>query len=82
MRRTSTHCRVGQAEYMGDDLLQFARMLGRGENIDVVLARNRERDLAFEIEVLLPANVEHAVDPPGCGGEHGGAIAFAESVVG
>ena len=57
--------RVGRhAESVADHVLDFARMLGRGEERDVVvLARNGQGDLAFEIEMLLPADGHAAAEP-------------------
>ena len=47
------------AQQAGADVLDLGRMLGRGMHDDVaVLARQGEGDLAFEIEMLLPADAE------------------------
>ena len=52
---------VRDAEHAGDDMLHLGRMLRRGIDVDVaVLARDREGDLALEIEMLLPADAELA----------------------
>ena len=48
---------------LGDDVLHLARVLGRGVDDHVaVLAGDGERDLAFEIEMLLSADAEFAGD--------------------
>ena len=60
---------VVQAEHVGDDVLHLARMLGRGIDEHVaVLAGDGERDLAFEIEMLLAADAELAGDLPSARG--------------
>ena len=57
---------VRDAEHAGDDMLHLGRMLRRGIDVDVaVLARDGERDLALEIEMLLPADAELALEPHG-----------------
>ena len=49
------------------DMLHLGRMLGRGMDRDVaVLAWQREGDLAFEIEMLLPADAELGFEPMRC----------------
>ena len=54
---------VVEAEHMGDDVLHLGRVLGRGMDEHVaVLAGDGERDLAFEVEMLLPADAELAGD--------------------
>ena len=62
MRRTSTVTRAsGTPSMLGDDVLHLARVLGRGVDEHVaVLARDGERDLALEIEMLLPADAQRA----------------------
>src|SRR5262245_45922000 len=51
----------GQAEKMRDAALHFGRVLGRAPHMDVgSLARARERDLPFEIEMILPAAAQFA----------------------
>ena len=46
-------------EQFGDEMLDLARMLGRAEDVELaLLAGHRERGLAFEIEMLLPAHLE------------------------
>ena len=49
-------CRPSKA---GDQMLDFARMLGRADDMELArLARRGERGLAFEVEMLLPAHFE------------------------
>ena len=48
---------------MADDMLDFARMLGRRPDGDlVVLAGDRHGDMAFEIEMLLAADAHLAFE--------------------
>ena len=55
------HERVRQRQNAGDDVLHFARMLGgRIDQHRAVLAGHGERDLAFQIKVLLAADTERA----------------------
>ena len=50
-----------QAEQMRDAMLDFGRMLGRTPDLHVaVFARHRERDLPFEVEVILTAATHFA----------------------
>jgi hypothetical protein len=50
---------AAEAEQVGDQMLDLARMLGRADDVDLApLARRRERGLAFEVEMLLPAHFE------------------------
>ena len=52
------------AEHMRDAVLNLGRMLGGREDMDIAaFARGRKRDLAFEIEVILPATAEFAREP-------------------
>ena len=76
------HRGIGKPEDVGDDVLQLARMLGRGMHGHLVLAGNGERHLAFEIEVLLSAHPEGARDPPRARRQRGGAVALVEGVIG
>ena len=73
MRRTSTvTAPSGTFEHVGDEVLHLARMLGRGMDQHVaVLAGDGERHLAFEIEMLLPADAQLAV--------HAAAALFASA---
>jgi len=58
------------AEGVGDHVLHLGRVLGRDMQRDLVgLAGERERDLALEIEMVLPADDEPPGDPPRRGGE-------------
>ena len=51
------HGVVGHAQHDRDHVLDLARVLGRGVDRDlVVLARDRQRDLALEVEVVLAAD--------------------------
>ena len=48
---------------MGDAVLHLGRVLGRGEDVEVAaFARRCDRDLAFEIEVILTAATEFAAE--------------------
>ena len=84
MRRTSTvTAAVRHVQHLRDEVLHLARMLGRGMDQHVaVLARDGERHLAFEIEMLLPADAQPCPSR-GCGArrERGGAVVLAEGVV-
>ena len=52
------------AQNLGANMLHFGGMLGRGMHDQVaVLARQDKGDLAFEIEVLLPADAERRAQP-------------------
>ena len=52
------------AERMRDHVLHLARMLGRRVDVHAaVLARDRERDLAFEVEMVLAAGAHRAAQP-------------------
>ena len=85
MRRTrQVTNESGSAENAGDDVLHFARMLGgRIDQHRAVLARHGERDLAFQIKMLLPADVERAGKlRNGAAGDRLGGIAVDEGVIG
>ena len=62
----------GNAEHMRNDVLDFARMLRRGMDRDVIVfARHGESDLTFEVEMLLAADPHRALQatrgrPKGC----------------
>ena len=61
-----------QAEQMRDAVLDFGRMLGRAPDLHVaVFARHRERDLPFEIEVILAAAAHFAGQAMRRAGERG-----------
>ena len=52
----------GHAKRVRDDVLHFARMLGRGMNQHrAVFLRQRDRDLTFKIEMILAADRERAL---------------------
>ena len=73
---------VRQVEHVREQMLQLARMLGRGMDLHVaVLARDRERDLAFEIEMLLAADAQLAFDALGAGGEREAGVVLAERII-
>ena len=64
--RLHGHERVGNAEDARHDVLHFGRVLGRGvDRHFVALAGNGEGNLAFEIEMLLAADRELALEPNG-----------------
>ena len=74
---------VGQAEHAGDDVLHLRRVLGRGQDVHrAVLVGDGERDLAFEVEVLLAADAQGAFEPMRAPGDRGVGVAAAEGVVG
>ena len=53
------------AEHMRNHVLHLARMLGRGMNRDVIVfARYGKSDLAFEVEMLLTADMHRALEAP------------------
>ena len=52
---------------MGDLVLNLGRMLGGRDDMHPVLQRNGGGDLAFQIEMLLPADLDFAFD-------HGGGL--------
>ena len=77
------HERVRHAEHARGDVLHFARMLGRRVDQDrAVLTRDGERDLAFQIKMLLPADLDFACAAQRRGGNRLGGIAIDEGVVG
>jgi hypothetical protein len=58
------HRMRADAEHGGDHMLDLARMLGRDQQRHVlVLAGDGERDLAFEVEMLLTADRHRAFQP-------------------
>src|SRR5690606_28234875 len=66
----------GDAERVADHMLDFARMLGGGMDGDVlVFPREGECNLAFEVEMVLPAHGHRAGDTVFGGGEAGGYVA-------
>ena len=57
---------------MGDLVLDLARVLGRGMHLDIAaLQRDHQRGLAFQIEMLLPADLEPAFDQVRGAGQRG-----------
>ena len=67
---------VGAAQHAGDDMLPLRRVLGRGHHGDVPgLAGRRQRHLAFQVEMLLPAGAEFSREAARRGGDGGGGIA-------
>ena len=76
------HGDVRHFENLGDEMLHLARVLGRAIDLHVaVFARNGERDLAFEIEMLLAADAQPAFDALFGLCERGGAVVLAERIV-
>ena len=47
------HRRIRQTKKPGNNMLQFARVLGLRIDQHLVFSRNRQRHLAFKIEMLL-----------------------------
>ena len=84
MRRTSTvTAHVGKLEHTRDQVLKLARVLRGGIDVHVaVFARNGERDLAFEIEMLLAADAQVSADALRAVDERGCAVVLAERVLG
>ncbi len=73
---------VGHAENARDDVLRLGRVLARGVHRHLVaFAGNGERGLALEIEMLLAADRELALEPVRGGGDRGLRVAAAEGVV-
>ncbi len=65
-----------QAEAMRHQVLHLARMLGRAVHEHAaVFARHGIRDLAFEIELLLAADLERVLQPMRCGVDGGARVA-------
>jgi hypothetical protein len=55
---------VAPPEQLRDQMLDLARMLGGAEDMEpALLARRRQRRLAFEVEMLLAAHLEAAGQP-------------------
>ena len=69
------HRMARHAERMGDQVLCFARPLCRAiDDHLVVLAGDRQRDLALEIEMVLAAEPHAVLDAPGCRRDRRGRI--------
>ncbi len=65
-----------ELQRMRDDMLHLGRMLRRAVEVDAtVLLRQRVGDLTFEIELLLPADVELAAHSPRRRDHGGGRVA-------
>ena len=79
---TAGHERIRHAQNARSDMLHFARMLGRRTDKDrAVLARHGERDLAFQIKVLLPADADFSGAAQRRRGNRLGGVAIDEGVV-
>ncbi len=69
----------GDAQHLGDHVLDLGRVLRRRIDGDlVVLAGDRQGDLPLEIEVLLPADPHPAGQAPGRRGDGGLGVAAAQ----
>jgi len=76
------HERIRQCKNAGDDMLHFARMLGRGiDQHRAILAGQRKRDLAFQIKMLLAADADASFAPQRRCGDRLGDVAVDEGVV-
>ena len=74
---------VGLAQHAGDQMLDLGRVLGRGPDVDVaILARRGQRDLAFEVEVILAADRELALHAAGRGRQRGLGVAARHALAG
>jgi hypothetical protein len=62
MRRTlTTTALAGTPSAWADHMLRLARVLGGGEDRHlIILARNGQRDLPFQIHMVLPAHAHTA----------------------
>ncbi len=77
------HKRIRHAEHARSYMLHLTRMLGRGVDQNrAVLARDSERDLAFQIKMLLPADVKLSARAQRRRGDRVGGIAVDEGVIG
>ena len=77
------HERVGQRQNAGDDVLHVARMLGgRIDQHRAVLAGHGHRDLAFQIKVLLAADMQRAGGVTRRPGDRLCRVAVDERVIG
>ena len=64
-----------QMQGMGDLVLHFGRVLGgRVDDHVAPLLRQGQRDLPFQIEMLLAAHLDLPADPMGGGGDGGGGF--------
>ena len=70
------HAMAGQAQRMRHPVLHLAGVLRAAVDQPLILLlRQRQRDLAFQIEMLLPANGELALQPMRRGGQRSGGVA-------
>ena len=75
--------RIRDSENARHDVLHLARMLGAGIDQHVaVLARHRERDLAFEIKMLLAADADGSTAVMRRAGDHRRCISTDERIIG
>ena len=75
------HGGVGHRQHLGDAMLDFGRMLGRGiDQHPAGLLGHRQRDLAFQVEMLLAADAEGFAEQSRRTGEGGGDIAAQELI--
>ncbi len=84
MRRVSHHHHgVGYAQHARRDVLHLGRILRGGDDRQLpLLAGDRERDLAFEVEVLLPTDRKLPFEAVRRGCQRSFRVAAAEGVVG
>ena len=81
--RLDDHEGVGHAEHAGHDMLRLGRVLGRDIHVHLdAFARHRERGLALEIEMLLPADAELPFEAVRRGAQRALDVAASEFVVG
>lgn len=74
---------VWAIQHARDQVLDLAGMLGRRPDVDVaVLARRGQGHLALEVEVVLAADRELALDPARRGGERGLGVAARHALRG
>ena len=74
---------IAHAQHLGDIVLHLGGMLGRGPDMDVaVLARRGERDLAFEIEMVLAADDQPPFQDMRRGGDGPGGVAQTHNLGG
>ena len=73
---------IGHRQHPRDNVLHFARMLRRGIDQDrAILAGHRDGDLAFQIKMLLAADVHRAAQAKRRFGDRFGGIAADERIV-
>jgi hypothetical protein len=66
----------GQVQRMGDLMLDLGRVLGRGLDEHAVFLRDGGTDLAFQVEMLLPADFEFSFQPVWGAGDAMGGVAL------